>query len=299
MIIKLDSPRDKDTHTLADFIELLCLIMPDGFCSSDLVEDHINDNSGKKIENDLINDSFLQFQWRIKAFDKYYPFKLIEKNKVLNCSRDFSESQKLYILLLLCANLPFLKKPYQDLTDAFERASALALKRIWPKPDYVDNFGKNITKFTGFKWEKLNQLSRKIGGKANLTENHFRPTDTGDGGIDLVAWLSLDSHEGFNIPSALAQCACSRSDWPKKQMEIAYDRLHNNLNPTSRWMELIFIPHSFRDNHGKWYTPGEIASTIVMDRLRILNCLSQENDLEVISSPDILKNFLNYKLDLV
>ena len=54
----------------------------------------------------------------------------------------------------------------------------------------------------------------------NFEAKDFKPTDTGDGGIDLIAWHPMeDQREG--IPLAFAQCGCSTTDWTFKQLEAS------------------------------------------------------------------------------
>jgi hypothetical protein len=300
-MLRLDFPRDSDTHTLADFIELLCLITPDRFCSRDYVTDYVRDVSEKRLEDGALDDAFAQLAWRTSAFGNAYPFSLDAHGRVLSASNDLTAAQIPYALLLLCANLPFVQNrgEMQELTDAFERASLQALRRLWPVGAVVRKFGRNQAEYTGAKWERLNALSRDIGGQAVLTSDTFRERDRGDGGVDVAAWFDLDIHEKLNIPSALGQCACSRDEWSVKQSSISGARLGIHLRPTHPWMELIFIPHSFRNNLGKWAVPGDLGQAIVMDRLRILNNLHPDEDWPEINAPAAFENFLEMRLDLV
>jgi len=305
-MLKLDGPRDGDIHTLADFIELLCLVTTDRFCSRDYLSDYVADqivDSGKEkqLGDRELDDAFMQIAWRCQAFEKYYPFSLVEHGRVISGNENLTEHQNLYAFLLLCANLPFVedRRERNNLTDAFERASMQALQRLWPAKAMVRRFGKSQTEYVGAKWERLNALSRDIGGSAMLSAGTYRPRDSGDGGIDLVAWLDLDDHEKLNIPSALGQCACSRDEWPGKQYEISAGRLGTHLRPSHPWMQLIFIPHSFRNNSGRWAVPGDTEQCIVMDRLRILNHLCADEDWPKIQAPAVFEKFLRIKLDLV
>jgi len=305
-MLKLDYPRDGDIHTLADFIELLCLVTTDRFCSRDYVADYIADQSAdggkeKRLGDGVLDDAFMQLAWRAAAFGEHYPFSLDKHGRVLTGNAKLTKHQNLYAFLLLCASLPFIlgRRERNELTDAFERASVQVLRRFWPAKATVRRFGKNQTEYVGAKWERLTALSRDIGGQAMLPADSYRARDSGDGGIDLVAWLDLDCHEKQNIPSALGQCACSREDWPNKQYEISVGRLSTHLRPSHPWMQLIFIPHSFRNNSGKWAVSGDTEQCIVMDRLRILNNLCTDEDWSKIQAPAVFENFLQTRLDPV
>lgn len=300
-MINLDKPRDSDTHTLADFSELLCLLTVDRVCSREIISDQIKDVGDARVSDLRLDDCFNHIAWRAEAFGDYYPFTLDAGRRVINAPEELSERQKLYVLLLLCSSLPFLERKYIDggLTDSFERIAYLALKSVWPVGAEIRQFGKNETDYVGAKWQRINELSRQIGGVGLCNDTSFRARDSGDGGIDLVAWLQLDSYEAGNIPSALAQCACSRSDWSAKQTEISKDRLGGYMHATHPWMQFIFIPHSFRDNSGSWVVKGEVGLTIVFDRLRVVNRMGEDMNWAYINPPVMFADFLDYRLELV
>lgn len=297
-MIILDKPRDSDIHTLADFSELLCLVTQDRICSRETISDQIKDVGESRARESDLNDCFSHLEWRSQAFGNYYPFKVDSNSKTFSAPEVLTDKQRLYTLLLLCANLPFLEKR-ETITDAFERVALVALKASWPTSANIKAFGKNETDYTGAKWERINTLASHIGGRGLCSDTTFRGRDTGDGGIDLVAWLGMDEFESRNIPSALGQCACSRTDWVSKQTEISRDRLNNFIHPSHPWMQLIFIPHSFRNNHGSWAVDGEIAATIIFDRLRILNNFVEVIDWNYLSPPPLFKDFLEHRLELV
>lgn len=300
-MLKLEAPRDLDIHTVADFAEILCLVTPDRFTSRDSIADYISDHSNTNLTDDELNDVFSHFAWRAMAYGSKYPFALEEHDRVLSGALKLDGAQQLYVLLLLCANLPIVadKSSQNILTDAFERVALQALKRLWPVGAEVRAFGKNETVYKGKKWERLSALGRDIGGDPSITETTYRKLDSGDGGIDLAAWIALDEHERLNIPAALAQCACSREQWPKKQLEISATRLGNHLRPSHPWMQIIFIPQSFRDNHGRWAVYGDVGGTIVMDRLRLLGHLPPEEVMDQIAMPALVTEFLETRLELV
>ncbi|HGN0631514.1 hypothetical protein [Pseudomonas aeruginosa] len=299
-MLNLDAPRDRDVHTIADFAEILCLVTQDRVCSRETISDQIRDVGGSKISDHELDDCFNHIAWRVEAFGGSYPFSLDAGRRTISAPEVLPEEHKLYVLILLCANLPFIDRGYMDgsLPDAFERVSLITLRSIFPVAAQVKAFGKKETEYKGAKWDRINQLAKDIGGVGLCDEKTFRVRDSGDGGIDLVAWLSLDEYERRNIPSALAQCACSRSDWPRKQSEISHGRLRY-IHVAHPWMQLIFIPHSFRDNGGAWAVEGEVGDTLIFDRLRIVKNIKFEDDWRNIDPPAILENFLEKRLDLV
>ena len=298
-MLKIDKPRDGDTHTIADFAELLCLITVDRVCTRETIIDQARDVGEHTVTDLVLDDCFSQLAWRVNAYGAHYPFQLDERGRVLSANATLSEPQKLYALLLVCANLPFVTLRDGTLTAAFERIALLALKASWPTNAVTRAFGKTETEYVGTKWERINKLAEDIGGTGLSTEKSFRTGDSGDGGIDLIAWLDLDTHEKRNIPSALAQCACSRSNWPTKQSEISEDRINGLIHSSHRWNQIMFIPQSFRDSRGKWAVPGDVARVILFDRLRIIRQLGEEIDWAQIAPPAIFNTILEERLELV
>lgn len=297
-MMNLDRPRDRDSHTIADYAELLCLLNVDRVCSRESIRDRIRDVGDTRIEDNELEDCFSQLEWRAEAFAAAYPF-VVPQGRTLRAPDNLSDWQQLYVLLLLCANLPFMRAATPELTVAFERIALLVLKSVWPENGTVRPFGRNATEYTGEKWERINRLAAEIGGRGVCTEHTFRPRDTGDGGIDLMAALPLDTQEPRNIPALLGQCACSRDQWVSKQTEISIDRLGNQIHPTHPWMQALMIPHSFRDSRGHWAVDGDVGRIILFDRLRILRPLGPNVDWAAIQPPQYLQTFLTERLPLV
>ncbi len=298
-MINIDKPRDSDLHTLADFAELLCLLTPDRICSRESIRDYIRDIGESKISDETLDDCFSNIEWRQLSFDTDYPFTVAADSRTFSAPEDLSDRQKLYVFLLLCASLPYTDRPYTPLTDTFERIALRALKTTWPPTGVVRPFGKNETDYIGAKWERINALATDIGGEGRCTHNTFRHHDNGDGGIDLAAWVALDNYERTNIPSALAQCACSRNEWQKKQTEISDARLANSIHATHKWMQLLFIPQCFRDSRGKWAVPGDVGQTALFDRLRIIKKIIGYIDWAEINPPPVFSTFLEQRNGLV
>jgi len=298
-MLTIETPRDSDIHTVADFCELLCLVQLDRESSADFLEDYIEDKEGSITQQEL-DDCFAHLRWRQSAFGAYYPFDIDKSRNTMEGVDALTDAQKFYVFLLLAANLPMLERTkYKPLTDAFENAALEVLKGMWPAVGDVKPFGKNNTDYTGTKAERLNKLGDDIGGKPQLSDKSFRGRDSGDGGIDLVSWLSLDIFESQNIPSLLGQCACSREEWSVKQSEISASRLAHLLVPTHPWIEAIFMPICFRDNSGRWAVPGDVARAVVVDRLRMIRFIDASARLATLPMPAVVDEVLAYKQALV
>jgi len=276
---------------------------PDQEYSLDYLNDFVSDykdNGRDAFSDDDLSDVLAQASWREGAFGNWYPFS-VDIDGLISAANPLSDQQKFYFFLLICSNLAFItnRTHWQPLTDAFERASHSALTRMWPASGVAVPFGKNTTGYIGPKWDRLNLLGSQIGGRPRLTERDFRGGDGGDGGIDLAGWLDLDLHEPKNKMSILAQCACSREEWVRKQTEISSVRLANMLSPTAPWIECLFSPVSFRDNFGQWAVPSSVANIVLIDRLRLLNSILPHNDLAAVDVPATVQGYLQQRLALV
>lgn len=290
----LDGPRDSDIHTLADFAELLCLTDIDGESSIEAVSDQIYDNLNIRIAENKLCDLMAHLRWRNEAFGQFYPFNNITRTSFDLCE-NLSRKQKLYFALLFCANLPFINQNnHKILTDTFEVISALSLKELWSPLGVVTTFGKNNSQYTGSKAERMNKLFQELGNISHFENSSFRASDSGDGGIDLAAWLKLDDYQNSHYFTALAQCACSRNSWSSKHGEIKHDRFSSLSQISNRWSEILFTPICFRGNNGEWAVASEVASGILFDRLRIIKSLQLVN----IPLPKLFNDLIEEKREL-
>lgn len=290
---------DGDPHTLADFSELLCLLKPDRVLSVEDLTDHLVDECNERRGARSTGDGFAQMNWRASAFRAYYPFNVAANQQSISAPDHLTDQQRAYALLLLCANLAHTPSTYRNsLTESFERVAHCALKRLWPQAAEVRAFGRNNSQYTGSKSDRLRQLAKDLGGRPAIDPTKFRPGDSGDGGIDLAAWLDLDDCFGENKMSALVQCACSRENWSSKQYEINNGRLSKLFNPSTPWMEIICIPLCFRNNTGGWAVESEVGNAILLDRLRLLRHLDLPQDWTSVNAPSILDEFLDTRLEL-
>ena len=220
--------------------------------------------------------------------------------RVVEATDDLTDNQKLYVSLLVCGNLPFFGQDgRQAITDYFEIVSGLVLRELWPTSGVAMTVGKNTTALVGSKANRMNSLGKLIGANPHIRDTDFRPGDRGDGGIDLLAYVSLDRFEHQNTISALAQCACSRTDWAAKHSQISHTKLRTLLPPSSLWMEMLFTPISFRANSGGWAVPAEIPGVTLVDRLRLVFSLIRGGTDDAPPLPAIVETLLGFRLDVV
>ncbi|MEO9827501.1 MAG: hypothetical protein ABJF50_24110 [Paracoccaceae bacterium] len=252
------------------------------------------------MNDDQLEDVLGQIRWRIEAFADWYPFQLTNHGRVVEAPENLTDNQKLYVSLLVCGNLPFFEKAGRQLiTDYFELVSGLVLKELWPASGLTITVGKNTTTLVGTKADRLNSLGKLIGANPHIQDTDFREGDQGDGGIDLAAYFTLDQFEHQNALSALAQCACSRTDWAPKHSEISHTKLRSLLPPSALWVEMLFTPISFRANSGGWAVPAEVPGVTLVDRLRLVLSLIRGGTNDAPPLPEIVDTLLGFRLDLV
>lgn len=87
--------------------------------------------------------------------------------------------------------------------------------------------------------EKYRRIASDIRAIPTFADRDFKTGDHGDGGIDIVAWHPLGDTRAA-IPSALAQCGCSRDDWRHKHLEASPAKLRVQAKHPSPMVHLLF-----------------------------------------------------------
>ena len=288
-------PRTKDTHLWADYVELLCLVNPDGLVArADLVDrwrtsDDLRRGQQEDIEVESsqegtqgasalgdrrighADDVFGHFIYRAATFGDSYPFTVTELG-ALQRREILGGGHQLYVYLLLCSSLRYiLRSEWDGLTKGFERLSEGALKAWLPVGAEVHIFGTSAgpdQRFIGTLQSKLTQLAGDLSERLLLTDEDFRRGDTGDAGCDIVGWIPLgDQTAGLLV--ILAQATC-QVDWVSKQQESAPATWGGILTWTVPHNNVLCIPFCFRAPDGAWYWKRQIRQSIVIDRVRLL-----------------------------
>lgn len=309
---ELPECRNDDFYRLADYIELKCLVNPDGsYSQKEFIDDAIQraedlgegdfeaNKDIKKLPNakkkdkweKIANDSFRVIESRINLFKEDYPFALTENKKSIQLKEDY-KSKFLYILLLLCSDLKYTLKFKKELTSSFELASADVIGKLLPNAE-TRIFGSSNTEEEEDKewksdklWDKLKWLESFLVEKLKITEQDLSQYDKGDRGIDIVSKIpSGDNLTHLQI--FFAQCACSPKDWVVKQDSMKFDSWYELINLSTTPNYLMFIPQSFRDSTGDWHDRTRIKRTILFDRYRIIKNFTK---------PDKSKDYTSYPI---
>ncbi len=283
------------SHHWIDGIELLCLTSPDGRLSQSdvldiwLPESELEENevleSGfdstsagdqaqynqKHIEK--VNDWFRYLDYRVNAFSQAYPFTLSADKETLIRKENLDVKSELYVLFLLCSCQGYVvgKGNIQSFGFAFERLCAQALRNYLPGNPEVHIFGTSENgRYKGTFFQKVRALAEDTRGKL-LLEDEYPSTNTGDGGLDLVAWLPMqDENSGLLV--VFAQCGCT-PQWEKKQSSSGYELWQQRISYVTPACNMVFIPYCFRQTSGGWQLKDMVRS-ILVDRERLMKLLA-------------------------
>ncbi len=299
MLQNLSTPPNQKykEYLQADFIELLCLVSIDHTISRSEVldlfiedadinllnnfnelDDHIAENSDEQTKQ--VENWFSILKRREQIFDSTYPFELNSRLNTITRHEQLNEKHKLYIYLLMASCLRHFPKNYQTkIANSFEIISVEAIKQHFGKIADFHIFGANSlssSRYSGNKYNKIKQLSEDLFEDLLIGESTFPTTDTGDEGLDIVGWISMeDKTSGMVI--VFGQCACTE-DWDTKQNSSKYDKWSRLINLSVRPINIIFIPFCFRDVNGTWAGKHRINLSLMVDRVRLLNMLKEVDD---------------------
>lgn len=231
---KIESYNGDNTtdHKKCDYIETLALLSSDELYIDDLLSRFFSEYSDRdnsleeeqseisdKHEQGLI-DLFEILKYRQELYKEDYPFEITDN--MIKLKDDLSNRQKLYIILLSCANLIFFEKNLQyKLTDEFEHITYCAIKQYLPHTFTIKKLGSN-SDYRGNTREKLKALGKDINLRTEDEQiDAISSRANKEKGVDLIAWHSFID----NLPNTiilLIQCACGKDTLHKQHEPEAY-----------------------------------------------------------------------------
>lgn len=300
----------------ADYIELVALVSNDFVSKSDIMDrlldegsstnfDNPNDGEIGSIEpqtNDKaeknVNSYFEYIEIRKDVYKTSYPFDIDNIKGIKMVSKDtLTESQKLYIYLLLASSLNSFVKLKQFITDDFEKLSELALKAYLPQHAKVLNFGSRST-YKGNAKTKIEKLGKDINvyGIDRRLLKLIPSNSSKEEGLDIVGWIPLEDNNPNTI-IIFGQCACGK-DWFGKQIESKrYGKFYSHyLTP---FLHTMFFPEDFHNDGGIFNLDIDLLDNIIFERRRLINL--SDNDIfdHLISSKRIVDKCIEYQEDIV
>ena len=268
-------------------MELHCLYGQDHFCSAEDAkeivyfkqvdqEDELREHSEREDKNSrFIEDLFRYLRYRENELGDLYPFK-VANDTIETKYDDCIKSCSLYVFLLLCSNLLFIKKSVQDaITKEFEICSFYSMKEMVSDKYQTHIFGTSRVDdvFDGTVRERIEKLADMLNTRTTFTfkENERYDVTSGDAGLDIVSFATLDA-ESFS-PLIMAQCACSYDDWGNKQNDINEAKWGHIFESIAPYMKFMFVPFFLRNNTNDFLNKTEIY-TCLYDRLRIIKIIA-------------------------
>lgn len=293
-----------NAYLWADYIELLCLSPSNGnYVSASSLpsllkqEDDINDEILKdyrhpdepdepdeppavvndQIETDIVS-IFALLRERGNRYGANYPF---DTDKDSIALKENFDACCAYTFLLLCSNLRTLDRKQSNVfTQGFESFSCYALKGLFPKAEVI-GFGASNSRNDSFKslqggaYERLYKLAEMIRCDLCAKESDFRQRDSGDVGIDVVAYIPFS--DGLSSqPVIFAQCACSEDEEKRrtKALSVTPDALHNFFHFNSPVLPVLCIPQCYKKVPWNW-NKGTSPNVVFLDRHRLLQLATQ------------------------
>ncbi len=302
-------------HLYADYVEMLTVIQEgESFTESELVKRFMdygvsvpnvshktagpaNDDEPRPAEIDDRYDSwaqqvYSQLESRQTMFKDDYPFEMskgaISRKKTLDLK------QKLYVMLLMCSNLPYFPMLEPALTSEFEEVAFEVLKAFLPANATVRQLGKN-SDYAGDAKSKIKMLANEMNVRIN--EREFQKIQgTQERGLDVVGWIPF-SDRCFGFLCILAQCACGK-DWTHKLSETRrFDNSYFNFEKLKP-IHALFIPRGlhYKDD---LYQSDEMSDVLLFERGRILKALSTADFFDKFKSKKIVDHYVNLSEDIV
>lgn len=292
-------PRHAYSFLWADYVELLCLCSLNGFVSKGNIDaatqeagdvqvdsvDSLDDGMESEELDDRVSQRWTDIHARLTARSKQYqdwPFEL-EPSLLRSRFDNKNPRHRLYIALLVASSLRLCEKARaNEVTGAFEEISfhwlRNSLNALWE----VRVFGAHQTlpgAYEGNLLQKLKQLAKDIQARMQKSDDEYDPANTGDGGIDLVAWLKMGDQRG-HMPVIFGQCACSPVDWEDKQLDVTPAATEAHLSPHHPGAAYCFVPHDLSANDSRWDRSEHVKRTVLVDRLRLFKLFEGCNAFE-------------------
>lgn len=276
-------PNVSDEYTWTDYLELRALIHPDKCYSRGELGSLFNRirslGGGAKDVNEVWADAKGFVRARKIEFDDAYPFSLSDDEDTIELTDgQLTRAHNFYLTLLICSSMAYIPAK-AAIARVFEECSLRVFRNLMPVGSEVHPAwaaGGQAARYQGNLPDKYRAIAGDIRATPTFKDRDFKGGDHGDGGIDIVAWHPMgDTRE--SIPSAFAQCGCSREDWRRKHIEASPAKLRAKMNPHHPWATYYFMPIDLRWSDGDWANKSDFGDAIMVDRLRLIRLAKQFN----------------------
>jgi len=286
-------------HQKCDYIELLSLLNSDEIHKNNLFsrffseeedrrqDEHILEEEqapiNDKQEQELVN-MFEVLLYRQSIYGQNYPFEVSQDYIKLKVQP--SQKQKLYIILLCCANLTTFERNLRlKLTEEFEEITYCAFKKYLPnfkikRLGYKSDYPKLNTQ------NKLTKLGLDLNVGVDLNQIKGIPVGANkEKGVDLIAWYEFIDR----IPNTimfLIQCACGQTTTNKIHEPLNYCTYLDLSKSQKKPIVTLAVPKAVcvGDNYIQQIKDVAKDDSLYFDRLRLLECCNIGEDVSCIEN---------------
>ena len=316
MLTQMSPPDSRyfNAHYFCDYIELVALVSnTDEVSAADIIGRFYDDDSdafgqGTPEYSERVGDWeskvldwFAILETRQEAYGDSYPFLVVSRN-LISLKAELSEQHEVYLFFLLCSNLAAVARSHRsNLTSDFESIANLAFKKYLPPNSECHVFGKSANendRYTGNIRNKVELFAEDIGCQEVFEDDFFAENDSGDYGLDIVAWSPIggDLHLK-NIQIYLGQCATGK-DWLKKQSEP--EKIMNAIHGIHRSIVTLFVPYDCRNSDRSFNDKSNITTSLIFDRCIIVSILSDNTQVfSILASRQLVLDAVQYQEDIV
>lgn len=239
---------------------------------------------------------FNHLKLRQLSFGVFYPFIISDDLSEISCKKysKLTKSNKLYLYFTLTSRRNGLnRKKQKRLEFDFEPIAFESFKSLIPVNGKAYLMGKGsytAPLFMANKFEKFRLLSTRIKANIRVTENYFRPKDSGENGIDFIGWLTYDDDMSSNNVYA-GQATCMLA-WESKYNDSSKNEMGGilDVSKVGSYTNALFIPYHFKIGNN-WAKPSYVDAKnfVLFDRYRILKNIKIKNINNKLLPEEILK----------
>lgn len=296
-----------DKHYYCDFLELNTIPKRDTGLNEDNIVtllEYQRDEAGvlPDSKKGYIDDLFAMLNERALTYGEQYPF-VVAANNTLTIKADLTEKHKLYLFFLFCSRTERIECRSNLLESDFEYVSKIAFKKYLPTEAQVHGMGKSSCPdqtYTGTITQKIDAIAKDLKTNTIYTADMFSDRNTGDGGLDLIAWLPFfGDHDYRYIQLYIAQCATGK-DWLGKQEEP--ENLVNYIQTPKGTITTLFIPYDGRNSSGIFHHRAKIRAPLIFDRRRMINMFGNDElgfIAELESYTDVILPAIQLNIDIL
>jgi hypothetical protein len=264
--------KEISTSQLINFFDDDLAIIED---DKELEVDMDTDISGRMKKEEFFNFVHIRLKYRRDTWGRKWPFAINVSRNNITIKYLPNEFTVNYLAVLFCSNLHLVKESTRPLlTTAFELVSFQHLASIHSNESgwITKAMGANTKNIHTYLGSTPKQKMEALGQDLCCSLNpNYRPTTSGDGGIDLVSFLKFGDSRASGI--VFGQCACT-NDKRKildKISETSPDSIRDKIIVDTTPLNYLYSPLDLKTEiRPSGFDLDGLRGAIVIDRTRIL-----------------------------